>query len=244
MKANLKYLKDNLGQNFIGLTVYQDSLVTYLKHLEEVLGDKFEQYTKNQKKRDLGSYHINVISASEYNELTKKFGADKIVNTLESILDKEIDFTMIGLGKAQAYNNLEYFVVVKSEMLSEVRRIFGLKEKDFTVLLGFYPGEVFGVRKNILVPQVDPFLKLLSQNYYNSNNSFDFLKELEFFEYDHTKQIDVIKIEESFATFRIEQDYFTVSLIGDKLSISAKWQETKNKPRLSDTIISRKLKNI
>jgi len=58
------------------------------------------------------------------------------------------------------------------------------------------------------------------------------------------KEIEVIKIEPNFATFRVETNYFTVSLLGDKLGISAKWQETKNKPKLSDTIISRKLKNI
>ncbi len=244
MKANIRFLKNNLGENYLGLVVYSDSLVTFLEHMKDLLGDNFDKYIQNQKKRDMGSYHITVINTTEYNSLLSKYGPDKVTDRLESILDKEIDFTLLGLGKAQKDPNMEYFVVVKSEMLDEVRRIFGLNNKDFVVTLGFYPREVHGVRKNILIELKDPFIKLLSQNFYNSDKSFDFIKDFEFFDYDKEKEIEVIKIESNFATFRVETNYFTISMLGDKLGISAKWQETKNKPRLSDTIISRKLKNI
>jgi hypothetical protein len=244
MKANIRFLKDNIGQNYLGITIYEDSIVTFLEHLKDLVGDNYDKLTQNQKKRDLGSYHITVINTTEYNSLLSKFGADRVTQRLESILDKQLDITLLGLGKAQKDPNIEYFVVVKSEMLQEVRRIFGLKPKDFVVTIGFNPGEVFGVPKNSLVDIKDPFIKLLSQNFYNFDQSFDFLKELDYFDFDKEKEIEVIKIEPNFATFRVETNYFTVSLLGDKLGISAKWQETKNKPKLSDTIISRKLKNI
>lgn len=243
MQSNLRYLKDVLSMNYIGISIQIETVMPYLDQLKEILADKFEAYVGNQKNRDLGSYHINVITSSEYNSLSEK-GVDKFINSLESFFDKPINLTLLGLGKAQQGNSVEFFVIVKSDDLQSIRNFYKLPEKDFCITLGFYPREVFGVRKNILVPLKDPFLKLLSQNYYNHNQSFEFLREFPFFEGDPNKDIEVIKLEDTFGTFRVEQNYFNVSLLGDALGISAKWQETKNKPILSDTIVSRKLKNI
>lgn len=244
MKGYLEYLKDVYNTNYLGIKIDGGIVEPFLNELKKQIGEQHELFVNNQKKRDLGSYHITVINNSEYNNLLKSKGIDKVVNSLESFFDKHLDFTLSGIGKAQKGNNKEYFIIVKSEDLLEIRKYYGLAEKDFIITLGFYPAEVHGVRKNILLPLRDPFLKLLSANYYNHNQSFDFLKDFEFFDYDKTKEIEVIKIEDSRATFRVEQNYFSVSLLGDNLGISAKWQDTIKKPILSDTIITRKLKNI
>lgn len=244
MKAYLTYLKDLWTTNYVGIKIDSGIVETFLNQLKGELGDKYDMYVSAQKKRDIGSYHITVISTSEYNELLKNKGIDKTINSLEHFFDKELNFTLTALGTAQKLDNKEYFVIVKSEELQEVRRYYGLPEKDFIITLGFYPSEVHGVRKNIVVPLKDPFLKLLSSEYYNHNQSFEFLRDFEFFDYDENKEIEVVEIGETRATFRVEQNYFTVSMVGDGLRISAKWQETIKKPILSDTLIARKLKKI
>ena len=244
MKAYLQYLKDIYTTNYLGIKIDTGVVEPFLSQMKEHLDDKYDIFVSSQKKRDLGAYHITVINSSEYNSLLKNKGIDKTVNSLESFFDKELDFTLLGLGSAQKGINVEYFIIIRSDNLNEIRKYYGLADKDFIITLGFYPNEVHGVRKNILVPLRDPFLKLLSKNYYNNNQSFDFLKDFEFFDFDTEKEIEAIQIEDSKATFRVEQNYFTVSLIGGNLRISAKWQETIKKPMLSDTLISRKLKNI
>lgn len=244
MQGNIEYLKDKWQMNYLGIAIDQDIVQPFLEQLEVVLSDRFSKFSEQQKKRDLGTYHITVINSTEYTNLMDSFGIDKFINSLDHLFDKKLQFTLIGLGKAQKENNSEYFIIVKSDHLNEVRRMYGLAPKDFCITLGFYPHEVHGVRKNILVPLKDPFLKLLSDNYYNHNQSFEFLRDLEFFDADPDGEIEAIKIEDTLATFRVEQNYFSVSLINNDLKISAKWQESKNKPKLSDTIISRKLKNI
>jgi hypothetical protein len=243
MKAQLVYLKDSYQMNFIAIKISDETVSTYLNQMKEQVGELFEILTQNQKKKSLNNYYVNVITSTEYNELLKMKGIDKVVNTMHEFFEKILDVTLLGLGKAVNKQNEEYFVVVKSDNLNQIRDFWGLKKKDFTITLGFYPAEVHGVRKNEVMPLRDPFINLLSKSYYDSDKSFNFLKNLEFFDYDSEKQIDAIKIEDTYATFRVEQNYFTVSLIGDNLRISAKWNETLNKPKLSDTIISRKLKN-
>ena len=94
MESYLKYLKDSLELNYIGISIQYEAVTPYLKQLENILGDKFELFTQNQKRRDKGSYHINVINSSEYNQLLNK-GIDKIVNSLELFFDTPQKFDRV-----------------------------------------------------------------------------------------------------------------------------------------------------
>ena len=57
-------------------------------------------------------------------------------------------------------------------------------------------------------------------------------------------EVEVVKIENEYATFRIGKDkYYSVSLIGNDLMVSAKWNDSKNLPIIPNTIIYRKMNN-
>ena len=103
---------------------------------------------------------------------------------------------------------------------------------------------MFGVRKNTVLKLQDPFLKLLKNEYYKNNESFNFVKKLQNFDGDVNDEVEVVKIENEYATFRIGKDkYYSVSLIGNDLMVSAKWIDSKNLPIIPNTIIYRKMNN-
>ncbi len=243
MMARIEHLKDLFSSNFLGVRLSPESVNPFKEQLRGVLGERYDLYAGAQERRDRGTHHVNVVTTKEYNELSQRFGIDKWVNHVGRIMDAEVDMTMLGLGVAQGGGSAEYFVVVRSEDLSTIRRSLGLPEKDFTACLGFYPAEVHGSRKNTLLPIRDPFLKLLAGAYYN-NKSFDFIRDMEYFDGDPQSEIVPVEIDETSATFRSGRTaYYTLGHIGDGLRISARWQGEADRPRLSDTIVSRKLKN-
>lgn len=243
MNIRLSYITDIMGNNFIGVDIYPEIVLPYLEKLKNILNDEYEEYINIQKNRDHGKYHITVINVMEYNILCREMGMNKFVNSLNHILNMEFTVNLIGLGTAEKNANRAYFVVVKSEELQEVRKKYGLPDQDFHITISMKWKDVFGVRKNQVLPEVDPFIKLLKREYYKNNESFEFVKKLNNFNGDEESQIESIKIEETHATFRIGKNrYFTVSLIGGELVISARWEDNEEKPILSNTLISRKMK--
>ena len=242
----LEYLKDVAGNNYIGVNIYKEMIYQFLDTLKQVLGDEYDEYIKYQQDRDHGHHHITVINVMEYNGLAKEMGIDKFVNSLESIFKYDFDdVKLMGLGTAEKNGNRTYFVVVNSEKLQEVRKKYNLPNQDFHITLGFKWKDVFGVRKNIVLNIKDPFLKLLKKKYYKGHETFEFIKDINEFEGDVERDIEPIKIEDTYATFRNgDNDYFTVALIGDDLKIAAKWQDTEKKPILANTLILKKLKDI
>ena len=243
MKARLEYLTDIIGNNYIGINIYTDITTNYLKQLEQILEDDYDTYVTYQRNRDRGKYHITVINVMEYNNLSKKMGMDKFINSLEKYLGMEFDITLMGIGKASKNDNTAYFIVAKSDDLQEVRKIYDLQERDLHVTLGFKHKDIFGVRKNEVLIITDPFIKTLKKEYYKNNEKFDFVKTLQNFDGDEEADVEVVKITDSYATFRIgKMKYFTVGLVGGNLIISAKWEDNEEKPILSNTLISRKMK--
>jgi hypothetical protein len=243
MKTRVQHLKDMFSRNFIGVKVSTETVAPHLEQMKTSLGERYELFTGMKAKRDQGSHHINVVTTKEYDLLTDRLGVDTWVNLIDKITDQEFDVTLLGLGAASGGGNTEYFVVVRSESLSELRKALGLPEKDFTVTLGFYPSEVHGVSKDSVLPVRDPFLKLFGDAYYNHNKTFDFVRDMQHFDGDPNEEVVATHIGDTSATVRVGKTYYyTVSLLGDTLGISAKWQG-EEKPRISDTIINRKLKN-
>ena len=243
MKVRLEYIKDTIGNNYVGVNIYQETTYPYLNQLEEILDDEFETYRKCQIDRDHGKFHITVINPMEYNRLCKEYGMDKVVNTLEKYFEMEFDVTLMGLGKASRNENTAYFVVVNSDELAEIRKIFKLPIQDFHITLAFKFRDVFGVRKNEVLSLSDPFLKHFKKYYYNDNESFNFLRNLNNFDSDDTLDVEPIKIEDTYATLRVgKNDYYTVSLINNELVISAKWSDNVDKPILPNTIVYKKMK--
>ena len=117
MNYYLNYLKDAVGNNYLGINISNEIAQPFLNELKEIIGEEdFKIYTDNQKKRDHGHYHITVINVMDYNKLTKEEGVDKFVNSLEPIFKYEIDdLKMMGIGTATKNENRAYFIVCECD---------------------------------------------------------------------------------------------------------------------------------
>jgi hypothetical protein len=246
MKHYLTYLKDSQGDNYLGIKINQTKIDTFLEKLKDILGDKFDKFRNNQIQRDNGTLHITVINVSEYNRKSQELGIDKFINSIDSIMKVDFDdIRFMGLGKVQKNENSDYFVIVRSELLEEVREKYDLEPKDFHITLGFFPRDIHGVRKNEIFNPTEPFLKKLKKEYLKEGETFEFVKGIKNFNLDFFKQIEPINIDNTSATFRCgDSDYITVSLIEDQFYITCKWQDEKKLPILSDVLINKKFKEI
>ena len=245
--VRLEYIKDIVGANYIGINIYSDLVYPFLVKMKEFLGDDYEEYVKYQQDRDNAHYHCTVLNVMELNKIVhNNLNSVNILNQI--ITEFEIDdFQILGLGSAQKGENKAYFVVCRSEQLQAFRYRFGLEEKDLHITLGFKWKDVHGIRKNNILSDKEPFIDELSKYYYDFDECFNFLKLLEGFGFDKSKDIYCIKITNTYATFRVGNehgvtDYFSVAMIGNKLTIACRWQNSEEITYLSNTIISRKLK--
>lgn len=244
MTFYLTYLKDTIGNNYIGINVPSGNVEPHLNDLKEIIGeDDFEQYTKYQQDRDHGDHHITVINVMEYNSLSKKMGMDKFINSLDPIFKYEIDdVKMMGVGTAERNGNRTYFVVCDSEKLDQIRNRYGLPKQDFHITLGFKWKDVFGVRKNQIITKESKFLKLLRNDFYNNEN-WNFLKSISNFDLNPQSEIIPISIGDNRIKVKCDGYYMDIGLLDDeKYWIMTKYQVEENLPRLSETEISRILK--
>jgi hypothetical protein len=149
----LTYLKDSIGNNYLGIDIPVDIVDPYLVELKNHLSDEdYNLFTKNQQIRDHGQHHITVINVMDFNRLSKEMGFDKLVNSIEPVFHYEIDdLEMLGVGKAIKEPNTTYFIVCNSDKLDAIRTRFDLPKQDFHITIGFNPKDVFGVRKNELL---------------------------------------------------------------------------------------------
>jgi hypothetical protein len=149
----VSYVKDRLGNNYLGIDIPYEIVEPYLTRLEEVIGEEnYQIFTKNQQTRDSGKHHMTVINVMDYNRLSKDRGFDKFINSLELVFDYEIgDLEMLGIGTATKDTNTAYFIVCKSDKLDAIRTRYSLPKHDFHITLAFNPKDVFGVPKNKVI---------------------------------------------------------------------------------------------
>jgi hypothetical protein len=153
MTYNLTYLKDTIGNNYVGINVPEDAVQPHLEKLKEILGEEdFEIFTQNQKMRDHDHYHITVINVMDCNRLSKEMGMANFVKSVELAFEYPVeDLELLGVGKASKNENTAYFIVCQSDSLDAVRTRFNLTKQDFHITLGFNTKDVFGVPKNVLI---------------------------------------------------------------------------------------------
>jgi hypothetical protein len=155
MIYKVSYIKDVMGNNYLGIKFTKSQIEPYLNELEEELNDgtKFELFTENQQRRDKRddseyTHHMTIISVMEINQLLSKMGSE-LQKRIDIIMSLDItDIIFKGIGKAERAGNQAYFVVCDSPTLDEIRYSLGLESKDFHITIGFDKKDVFGVRKN------------------------------------------------------------------------------------------------
>jgi hypothetical protein len=160
------YIKDIIGQNYLGIKFNEGQIESFLKDLYEIVGsnERFETLISNQARRDRSegsehTHHITILSVMEYNKLMNSNPKDfqERINTIQSVDIEDLEFK--GIGKAERAGNIAYFIVVESPTLDEFRSSLGLEPRDFHITLGFDKKDVFGVRKNEVIKK-----KLSSEN--------------------------------------------------------------------------------
>ncbi len=241
----ITYLKDTIGNNYLGIKFDKSVVDPFLNKLKDILTeDEYKVFTENQQKRDHGSYHMTVINVMDYNRLSKEIGTDTFVNSLEIVFDTEIDdLQMLGLGTATKNENRAYFVVCKSEKLNIIRERYELPEHDMHITLGFKWKDVFGVRKNEVIEKSSKFLKLIKQEFYKKEN-FNFIKQISNFDEDPELEVIPISITESHLKILIGDKIMDIGLLDgeDKLFIFTKYKKSSDVSRLPLTEIYRILK--
>ena len=239
----LTYLKDTIGNNYIGIQIPSGVVTPFLNELKDIIGeDDFKSYTENQQKRDDGHYHITVINVIEYNSLSKSMSIDKFVNSLEPIFKYDIDdLKMMGVGTATKNENRSYFVVCQSDNLEAIRDRYGLPKLDFHTTLGFKFKDVFGIRKNQVLEKEGKLLQLLKQEYYKNDN-WEFIKTIGNFNLNKDEELTPVDISDSRIKFKCGDNYTEVGLLDDeKFWIVAQYPIVEEMPRLSETEIAKKL---
>jgi hypothetical protein len=153
MTYYLTYLKDTIGNNYVGINIPNEVVEPHLEKLKEILGEEdFEIFTNNQKTRDHGHYHITVINVMDCNRLSKEMGMSNFVKSVELAFEYPVeDLEMLGVGMASKNDNTAYFIVCSSDSLDAVRTRFNLPKQDFHATLGFNAKDVFGVPKNVVI---------------------------------------------------------------------------------------------
>jgi hypothetical protein len=153
MTYYLTYLKDTIGNNYVGINIPEAVVEPHLEKLKEILGEEdFQIFTQNQKNRDHDRYHITVINVMDCNRLSKEMGMVNFVKSVELAFEYPVeDLELLGLGTASKNDNTAYFIVCQSDSLDAVRTRFNLPKQDFHTTLGFNTKDVFGVPKNVLI---------------------------------------------------------------------------------------------
>jgi hypothetical protein len=237
----LTYIKDTIGNNYLGIKIPEGIAEPFLNELKDLIGSDYEEFTNHQKNRDHGQHHMTVVNVMDYNRLSKEMGMDKFINSLEPIFKYEIDdIKMMGLGTAERNSNRAYFIVCQSDKLDAIRKRFNLPNHDFHVTLGFKFKDVFGVPKNEVIKKEGRFLKLLKQEFYKNDN-WNFIKRIGNFELDPKAEIIPISISNNSMKIKCQDYYMDIGWLddGEKFWTMTKYPIEEDLPRLSETEISK-----
>ncbi|NBO23477.1 hypothetical protein EBU94_09100 [bacterium] len=248
MRFYLQYLKDTLGNNYLGIDIPKESTFVYLEQLKDYLGEtEFEEYQRRQQERDRGHNHITVVNVMECNKIISEKGMDWFAQQADNLFKTGIDdVRFLGVGVAERNENTDYFIVVNSQSLNDIREGFGLPNHDFHVTIGFKWKDVFGVRKNEVMDFKDPFLEKIAREYLKSRETFEFVKNIENYFGEEDDEIECVSIRETSVSFRIEDTnkYFTVSYLNPQgFYITSIWEDDDDKPCMSSHLIVKKLLN-
>jgi len=248
MTKYIENIKDVMGNYYIGVNIYTDTVYPFLEQLKDLLEDEYDEYVRYQQQRDMNHYHITVIRPMEITKLEEQYGLAKFREFIEYDFEYPIDdIQMLGIGKAESGNNKSFFIVVRSEKIQAIRKNWDLEPNDLHITIGFKYRDVFEVPKNQVLKIDLAFTKLFKKYYYDDNEDFEWVKYLQNFDGDEDYDVKIINLKETSAKFRIgDKHYCEVVEVGGDLIIGARWHEDKPDsefPIMSKTMLNRKLKN-
>ena len=149
---------------------------------------------------------------------------------------------MMGLGKASRNENTAYFVVCNSKKLDEIRKMYGLKEHDFHITLGFKHKDVFGVRKNKVFEPNKEFIDRIKSKFLEKEN-FNFVRNIGNFDDNPELEIIPISISDDYLKVKVGDNILNIGLIdtkdGEKLWISNRYIDDKDEKRVSDSRLAK-----
>lgn len=222
------YLKDVLGNNYLGIKYNENEMKPFLSDLYEIVDndDRYDTLVGNQQRRDQREdhdYHTTIIPVMDFNNLMTSMGSE-FQKRLDIIFSLDItDLTFEGVGMAERAGSTAYFVVVESPTLDEIRSSLGLSKSDFHITIGFDPKDVFGVPKNKVLKKKSKLSKLLDKQYSDYNGSHLWLHNIVNFD-DNLRQIPEDKIEilnmtDTYITYRMDHTQIQIGVINDILRI-------------------------
>jgi hypothetical protein len=243
----IENIKDVMGNYYIGVNIYTDTVYPFLEQLKDLLEDEYDEYVKYQQQRDMNHYHITVIRPIEISKLEKQYGLAKFREFIEHDFEYPIDdIQLLGIGKAESGSNKAFFIVVRSEKIQAIRKNWDLEPIDLHITIGFKYRDVFSVSKNQVLKIDLVFTKLFKKYYYDDNENFDWIKYLQNYNGEEDYDVKIINIKDTSARFRIgNKHYCEVVEAGGDLIIGAIWYEDRPDseiPILSKTILNSKLK--
>jgi hypothetical protein len=245
----INYLKDILGNNYLGIDIPNDTINPFLSKLKNIIGNDtlYDEYIKNKIERDDNHYHITVINVMDYNKLSKTTGMGEFINSLETVFKYEIDdIKMLGIGTGERGGNRTYFIVVESERLEEVRNKYNLPKFDFHITIGFKWKDVFGIKKDrsSLIDVKPIFLKLIGNLFYNNNEKWEFVKQIKGFDGDLYGEIIPLELNDTQFTFRVGGTCMHIGCVGDddQLMVVCKYDADKSRQMLPTTEVAKILK--
>ena len=245
MNYYINYLKDTIGQNYLGIKFDLHTIQPFLDKLKVILKDEYETYVNYQQQRDKGTHHMTIINVMDYNRLSKEMGISNFVSSLDNIFKYEIDdLKMLGVGTAQKNENRTFFIVCKSDKLDAVRKRYNLAEHDFHITIGFKFKDVFGVRKNQVMDIESPFKSILI-NSYEEDRNWDFLKNVGNFHEDKNLEIIPIDLKDNFIVVKVGDYYLNIGYLEDneKMWVLAKYKLDIDLPRIPLPKLIQLLKN-
>lgn len=217
MKTKLSIIKDVLGNNYLSVKVNPSIVKPFLDELSMHIDNPeyFDTLIHNQQTRDNHYYHITVMSVMEWNKCQEVYGLSMFTEKINHILsDVVVDIELLGIGEASKDYNKAYFVVVKSDDIQDVRRAFGLSDKDLHITIGFDRKDVFGVPKNVVLPKQSLLERYVKKHNISGDYSFIFdVKNLDEELIVDPSNITFVSLDETVLTVKVNNTLLQFSMM-------------------------------
>lgn len=131
--------------SYVALAIGAAELAPELVTLENILGENFEELTRNRRLRDGGSdFHATIVLPKEFRKLKKSASGGRI-----EIPSKEFALEITGIGTVLSEASQTWFAIARSEAVAAYRKRLELPAHDLHITLAFEAaGDVHGVPKD------------------------------------------------------------------------------------------------